>query len=134
MIEGGWTGTMNLTEPQAGSDLASFAPRRSAKETLPRFGQKSFITYGEHDLRRTSIHLVLGRVEGAPEGVRASRCSSCEVPGERRRLAGAKERVQCASIEHKLGIPREPDRRAVYEKRSRLPGREDTTAWSTCSS
>ena len=72
MISGEWTGTMNLTEPQAGSDLA--AVRTSAKPhsdgTYRIFGQKIFITYGEHDFTDNIIHLVLARLPDAPEGVK----------------------------------------------------------------
>ncbi len=72
LISGEWTGTMNLTEPQAGSDLAAV---RSRAEPLPDgtykvFGTKIFITYGEHDMAENIIHLVLARVQGAPDGVK----------------------------------------------------------------
>ena len=72
LISGEWTGTMNLTEPQAGSDLAAV---RTRAEPLPDgtykvFGTKIFITYGEHDMAENIIHLVLARVQGAPEGVK----------------------------------------------------------------
>src|SRR5712672_2276761 len=105
MIAGGWTGTMNLTEPQAGSDLALVRTKAVREGDHYRVsGQKIFITYGEHDLAENIIHLVLGRVEGAPEGVRG--ISLFLVPkflvnadGSR----GQRNEVQCASIEHKLG-------------------------------
>jgi len=75
MIEGSWTGTMNLTEPQAGSDLALVRTKAVREGDHYRVsGQKIFITYGEHDLAENIIHLVLARVEGA---CAASRCSSC---------------------------------------------------------
>ncbi|MBP7566871.1 MAG: acyl-CoA dehydrogenase family protein, partial [Burkholderiaceae bacterium] len=72
LVSGEWTGTMNLTEPQAGSDLALV---RSRAEPQPDgsykvFGTKIFITYGEHDMADNIVHLVLARVAGAPEGVK----------------------------------------------------------------
>jgi len=72
LIDGGWTGTMNLTEPQAGSDLAAVRTRavRQPDGSYRVFGQKIFITYGEHDLSENIIHLVLARTPEAPEGVR----------------------------------------------------------------
>src|SRR5258705_8035108 len=71
MIEGGWTGTMNLTEPQAGSDLALVRTKAVREGDHYRVsGQKIFITYGEHDLAENIIHLVLRPGERAPEGVR----------------------------------------------------------------
>ncbi len=71
MVRGEWTGTMNLTEPQAGSDLSQVRTRAVPQGTHYRiFGQKIFITYGEHDLAANIIHLVLARIEGAPAGVR----------------------------------------------------------------
>src|SRR6266704_3546297 len=71
MIAGNWTGTMNLTEPQAGSDLALVRTKAVREGDHYRVsGQKIFITYGEHDLAENIVHLVLARVEGAPEGVR----------------------------------------------------------------
>jgi 3-(methylthio)propanoyl-CoA dehydrogenase len=72
MVAGEWTGTMNLTEPQAGSDLALVRSKATpqADGTYKIFGQKIFITYGEHDYTENIIHLVLARIEGAPEGVK----------------------------------------------------------------
>jgi 3-(methylsulfanyl)propanoyl-CoA dehydrogenase len=117
MIEGGWTGTMNLTEPQAGSDLALVRTKAVREGDHYRVsGQKIFITYGEHDLAENIIHLVLGRVEGAPEGVRG--ISMFLVPkflvnGDG--SLGQRNEVQCASIEHKLGIHASPTAVLVYE-------------------
>ena len=72
LISGEWTGTMNLTEPQAGSDLAAVRSRAEPQPdgTYKVFGTKIFITYGEHDMAENIVHLVLARVQGAPEGVK----------------------------------------------------------------
>ena len=72
MISGEWTGTMNLTEPQAGSDLALVRTRAEPQGdgSYRIFGTKIFITYGEHDMAENIVHLVLARVPGAPEGVK----------------------------------------------------------------
>jgi acyl-CoA dehydrogenase len=117
MIEGGWTGTMNLTEPQAGSDLALVRTKAVREGDHYRVsGQKIFITYGEHDLAENIIHLVLGRVEGAPEGVRG--ISMFLVPKflvNADGSLGLRNEVQCASIEHKLGIHASPTAVLVYE-------------------
>jgi alkylation response protein AidB-like acyl-CoA dehydrogenase len=112
MVEGKWTGTMNLTEPQAGSDLALVRTRaeRSGDHYLIS-GQKIFITYGEHDLAENIVHLVLARTPDAPEGVKG--ISLFVVPkfiGEKRNTA------RCASIEHKLGIHASPTAVMVYDK------------------
>ena len=117
MIGGGWTGTMNLTEPQAGSDLALVRTKAVREGDHYRVsGQKIFITYGEHDLAENIIHLVLGRVEGAPEGVRG--ISLFLVPKflvNADGSLGQRNQVQCASIEHKLGIHASPTAVLVYE-------------------
>jgi acyl-CoA dehydrogenase len=117
MIAGGWTGTMNLTEPQAGSDLALVRTKAVREGDHYRVsGQKIFITYGEHDLAENIIHLVLGRVEGAPEGVRG--ISMFLVPKflvNADGSLGQRNEVQCASIEHKLGIHASPTAVLVYE-------------------
>src|SRR6267154_1950723 len=117
MIEGGWTGTMNLTEPQAGSDLGLVRTKAVREGDHYRVsGQKIFITYGEHDLAENIIHLVLGRVEGAPEGVRG--ISMFLVPKflvNADGSLGQRNEVQCASIEHKLGIHASPTAVLVYE-------------------
>ena len=111
LISGEWTGTMNLTEPQAGSDLAAV---RSRAEPLPDgtykvFGTKIFITYGEHDMAENIIHLVLARVQGAPEGVKG--ISLFVVPKfmvNKDGSLGARNDVHCVSIEHKMGIKASP--------------------------
>jgi alkylation response protein AidB-like acyl-CoA dehydrogenase len=107
---GEWTGTMNLTEPQAGSDLAAIRTRAVPEAAHYRItGQKIFITYGEHDLADNIVHLVLARIEGAPPGVKG--ISMFVVP---KRLInadgtlGGPNDVRCVSIEHKLGIHASP--------------------------
>ncbi|AGK46361.1 acyl-CoA dehydrogenase, N-terminal domain protein [Burkholderia thailandensis MSMB121] len=111
LIAGVWTGTMNLTEPQAGSDLALV---RSRAEPQPDgsykvFGTKIFITWGEHDMADNIVHLVLARTPNAPEGVKG--ISLFIVPkflvNEDGSL-GARNDVHCVSIEHKLGIKASP--------------------------
>ena len=110
MVSGQWTGTMNLTEPQAGSDLAQVRTR--ATPTGPNYriyGQKIFITYGEHDLAENIVHMVLARIDGAPPGVRG--ISLFIVPKfwvNADGSPGARNDVNCASIEHKLGIHASP--------------------------
>ncbi|MCZ2441427.1 MAG: acyl-CoA dehydrogenase [Burkholderiales bacterium] len=106
MIEGRWTGTMNLTEPQAGSDLALVRTRAEpqADGTYRLFGTKIFITYGEHDMAENIVHLVLARVAGAPEGVKGISLFICP-----KVLAdGTRNDVHCVSLEHKLGIKASP--------------------------
>ncbi|MCZ4306516.1 acyl-CoA dehydrogenase [Zoogloeaceae bacterium G21618-S1] len=111
MVSGVWTGTMNLTEPQAGSDLAAVRTRAEpqADGSFKIFGQKIFITYGEHDLTDNIVHLVLGRLPDAPEGVKG--ISLFLVPKfmvEADGTPGARNDVHCVSIEHKLGIHASP--------------------------
>ena len=111
MIDGSWTGTMNLTEPQAGSDLAMVRSRAEPQPdgTYKLFGTKIFITYGEHDMAANIVHLVLARVAGAPEGVKG--ISLFVVPKFMLNAdgsLGARNDVQCVSIEHKLGIKASP--------------------------
>jgi 3-(methylsulfanyl)propanoyl-CoA dehydrogenase len=117
MIEGTWTGTMNLTEPQAGTDLGLLRTKAVRDGDHYRIsGQKIFITYGEHDLADNIVHLVLARVEGAPEGVRG--ISMFLVPKFLVKADGSlgeRNSVQCASIEHKLGIHASPTAVLVYE-------------------
>src|SRR5882757_1703847 len=110
MISGEWTGTMDLTEPQAGSDLAQVRTRAVPDGKRFRvFGQKIFITWGDHDLTSNTIHMVLARIEGAPPGVKG--ISLFIVPkwlvNEDGSL-GARNEVRCVSIEHKLGIHASP--------------------------
>jgi alkylation response protein AidB-like acyl-CoA dehydrogenase len=117
MVEGTWTGTMNLTEPQAGSDLALVKTRakRSGDHYLIS-GQKIFITYGEHDLTENIVHLVLARTPDAPEGVKG--ISLFIVPKFLPKPDGSpgeRNSAKCASIEHKLGIHASPTAVMVYE-------------------
>jgi 3-(methylthio)propanoyl-CoA dehydrogenase len=111
LVSGKWTGTMNLTEPQAGSDLALVRTRAEPQPdgTYKIFGTKIFITYGEHDMAENIVHLVLARVAGAPEGVKG--ISLFVVPkllvGKDGSI-GAPNDVHCVSIEHKLGIKASP--------------------------
>src|SRR3954466_15894292 len=111
MISGEWTGTMNLTEPQAGSDLALVRTRAEPQPdgTYKVFGTKIFITYGEHDMAKNIVHLVLARVSGAPEGVKG--ISLFVVPKflvGKDGSPGERNDVHCVSIEHKLGIKASP--------------------------
>ena len=111
MVSGEWTGTMNLTEPQAGSDLALVRTRAEpqADGSYKIFGTKIFITYGEHDMAENIVHLVLARVTGAPEGVKG--ISLFVVPKfmvDADGSLGARNDVHCVSIEHKLGIKASP--------------------------
>jgi 3-(methylthio)propanoyl-CoA dehydrogenase len=116
MIEGTWTGTMNLTEPQAGSDLALLKTRAIRERDHYRiFGQKIFITYGEHDLTENIVHLVLARVQDAPAGVKG--ISLFIVPKflvNPDGSLGARNDVKCVSIEHKLGIHASPTAVMAY--------------------
>jgi alkylation response protein AidB-like acyl-CoA dehydrogenase len=117
MIGGAWTGTMNLTEPQAGSDLALVKTR--AKRAADHYlisGQKIFITYGEHDLAENIVHLVLARTPDAPEGVKG--ISLFIVPKFMVKpdgTLGARNNARCASIEHKLGIHASPTAVMVFD-------------------
>lgn len=114
LISGEWTGTMNLTEPQAGSDLAAVRCVAKRDESLGErgyrvSGQKIFITYGEHDLASNVVHMVLARTPDAPEGVKGISLfivpklvpNDAGEPGEKNDLA-------CVSIEHKMGINASP--------------------------
>ncbi|TIM80043.1 MAG: acyl-CoA dehydrogenase, partial [Mesorhizobium sp.] len=117
LVEGVWTGTMNLTEPQAGSDLNALRARAepAGDGTYRIFGQKIFITYGEHDLTDNIIHLVLARLPDAPAGTRG--LSLFLVPkflvGDDGAL-GARNDVFCSGLEHKLGIHASPTCTMIY--------------------
>ncbi|OYQ40962.1 acyl-CoA dehydrogenase [Rhodoferax sp. TH121] len=111
LVSGKWTGTMNLTEPQAGSDLAAVRSRAEPQPdgTYKVFGTKIFITWGEHDMAENIVHLVLARVTGAPEGVKG--ISLFVVPKfmvNKDGSLGARNDVHCVSIEHKMGIKASP--------------------------
>ena len=111
LVSGKWTGTMNLTEPQAGSDLAAVRTRAVPQEdgTYKVFGTKIFITYGEHDMAENIVHLVLARTPDAPAGVKG--ISLFIVPKflvNADGSLGARNDAHCVSIEHKLGIKASP--------------------------
>jgi alkylation response protein AidB-like acyl-CoA dehydrogenase len=117
LISGEWTGTMNLTEPQAGSDLNAVKARaeRAGDGTYRLFGQKIFITYGEHDMADNICHLVLARLPDAPSGTRG--ISLFLVPKFLPKADGApgeRNDVRCASIEHKIGIHASPTCVMIY--------------------
>ena len=122
MFDGSWTGTMNLTEPQAGSDLALVRTKAvpASDPTLGGHyrisGQKIFITFGEHDMTENIVHLVLARTPDAPEGVKG--ISLFIVPKflvKPDGSPGARNAATCASIEHKLGIHASPTAVMVFE-------------------
>ena len=111
MLSGKWTGSMNLTEPQAGSDLSLVRTRAEPQPdgTYKLFGTKIFITWGEHDMAENIVHLVLARVVGAPEGVKG--ISLFIVPKflvNADGSLGARNDAHCVSIEHKMGIKASP--------------------------
>ena len=111
LVSGKWTGTMNLTEPQAGSDLAAVRTRAEPQGdgSYKVFGTKIYITYGEHDMAENIVHLVLARATGAPEGVKG--ISLFVVPKfmvNADLSLGMRNDVHCVSIEHKLGIKASP--------------------------
>jgi len=110
LISGEWTGTMNLTESQAGSDLGAIKTRAVPEGDHYRlFGQKIFITYGDHDYTSNIIHLVLARIEGAPGGTKGiSMFIVPKVLVNEDGTLGARNDVSCVSIEHKLGIHASP--------------------------
>ncbi len=117
LISGMWTGTMNLTEPQAGSDLGAIRARAEKQPdgTYKIFGQKIFITYGDHDMADNIIHLVLARVAGAPAGPKG--ISLFIVPKfmvNPDGSCGVQNDVTCVSVEHKLGIHASPTCTLVY--------------------
>jgi len=117
LVSGEWMGTMQLTEPQAGSDVGALRTRaeRAGDGSYRVTGQKIFITYGEHDLTDNIIHLVLARLPGAPEGTRG--ISLFLVPKfllNPDGSLGARNDVRAHSIEHKLGIHASPTCTMVY--------------------
>ena len=114
LISGEWTGTMNLTEPQAGSDLGALTTKAApqADGSYAITGQKIFITWGEHDLAPNIIHLVLARIEGAPAG---SKGISMFIVPKFRDDDGSRNAVRCIGIEEKMGIHASPTCTMAYE-------------------
>lgn len=110
LVSGRWTGTMNLTEPQAGSDLAAIRTRAVREGDHYRItGQKIFITYGDHELAENIVHLVLARLPDAPPGVRG--ISLFVVPKywvAADGTLGERNDLRCVSLEHKMGIHASP--------------------------
>jgi alkylation response protein AidB-like acyl-CoA dehydrogenase len=124
MISGEWTGTMNLTEPQAGSDVGALRTRAvKAGDHYEITGQKIFITYGDHDMAANIVHMVLARLPDAPPGTRG--ISLFIVP---KRLVnsdgslGAHNDLRCVSLEHKLGIHGSPTCVMAYGDRGGAVG------------
>ena len=117
MVAGRWTGTMNLTEPQAGSDLNAVRTRAERAEdgSYRLFGQKIFITYGEHDMAENIVHLVLARLPGAAAGTRGlSLFLAPKFLVNDDGSLGARNDLRCAGVEHKLGIHASPTCVMVY--------------------
>ena len=117
LVSGEWTGTMNLTEPQAGSDLNALRTRaeRADDGSYRIFGQKIFITYGEHDLTDNIVHLVLARLPDAPPGTRGiSLFLVPKVLVNADGTLGPRNDVRCHSLEHKLGIHASPTCTMIY--------------------
>jgi alkylation response protein AidB-like acyl-CoA dehydrogenase len=114
LVSGEWTGTMNLTEPQAGSDLGALTTKAvpQADGSFAITGQKIFITWGEHDLAENIIHLVLARIEGAPAG---SQGISMFIVPKVRDQDGSRNRVRCIGLEEKMGIHASPTCTMSYE-------------------
>jgi 3-(methylthio)propanoyl-CoA dehydrogenase len=120
LLSGVWTGTMNLTEPQAGSDLALVRARAEPQQdgSYKLFGTKIFITWGEHDMADNIVHLVLARTPDAPAGVKGislfivpkfvSGTDGANGAAGAAALPGTRNDVHCVSIEHKLGIKASP--------------------------
>jgi alkylation response protein AidB-like acyl-CoA dehydrogenase len=125
LISGEWTATMNLTEPQAGSDLGLLTSRAepAGDGTYRLFGQKTFITFGEHDLAENIVHLVLARLPGAPAGTKG--ISLFVVPKflvhPDGRL-GPRNDLRCGGVEHKLGIRASPTCTMIFGDNSGAVG------------
>lgn len=125
LVSGAWMATMNLTEPQAGSDLGALVTRaeRSEDGTYRIFGQKIFITYGEHDLTENIIHLVLARLPDAPAGTAG--ISMFLVPKylvNDNGTLGKRNEVKCAGLERKLGLHASPTCTMIYGDRGGAVG------------
>ncbi|WP_425864243.1 acyl-CoA dehydrogenase [Arthrobacter sp. TWP1-1] len=118
MVSGEWTGTMNLTEPQAGSDVGALTTRAVKNDdgSYAITGQKIFITYGDHDMAEQIVHLVLARTPGAPEGTRGISCFIVPkfLVNDDGSL-GDRNGVETVSLEHKMGIHASPTCVLSYE-------------------
>ncbi len=117
LTSGEWSGTMNLTESQSGSDLSGIATRAEpqADGTYRLFGQKIYITYGEHDLTENIVHMVLARVPGAPEGTRGiSLFLVPKVLVNEDGSLGVRNDLACVGVEKKLGIHASPTCTMAY--------------------
>ncbi|MBN8608156.1 MAG: acyl-CoA dehydrogenase [Caulobacterales bacterium] len=114
LISGEWSGTMNLTEPQAGSDVGALTTKATpqADGAYAITGQKIFITWGEHDLAPNIIHLVLARIEGAPVG---SKGISLFIVPKFRDADGSRNAVRCIGLEEKMGIHASPTCTMAFE-------------------
>jgi alkylation response protein AidB-like acyl-CoA dehydrogenase len=125
LVSGEWTGTMNLTEPAAGTDLGAIrtiaTPRGDGTWSIK--GQKIFITWGDHDVAENIVHLVLARTPGAPRAPRAVAVRRAEVPRQRRRLARRPQRRRDRRDRAQARHPRLADVRALLRGRDRLPRR-----------
>ncbi|MBA3287362.1 MAG: acyl-CoA dehydrogenase [Acidimicrobiia bacterium] len=118
MVTGEWTGTMNLTEPQAGSDVGALTTRAVPADdgSWRVTGQKIFITYGEHDLADNIVHLVLARVPDAPPGTKGISCFIVpKVLVAADGSLGPRNAVECVSIEEKMGINASPTCVMAYD-------------------
>jgi alkylation response protein AidB-like acyl-CoA dehydrogenase len=125
MVDGTWSGTMNLTEPQAGSDLGAVRTRAEPQPdgSYRIFGQKIFISYGEHDCTENIIHLVLARLPDAPSGVKG--ISLFVVPKflvNDDGSLGVRNDLKCIATEHKLGIHASPTCAMVYGEKEGAVG------------
>lgn len=140
MVSGEWTGTMVLTEPQAGSDLSAVRTRatRQTDGSYRLHGTKIFITYGDHDLVPNVVHLVLARVEGAPAGTKGiSLFAVPKVLVNDDGSLGEPNDVRAVSIERKLGLHATPTcvmALATGRERSAISSARRIAGWSTCSS
>ena len=121
LVEGTWSGTMNLTEPHCGTDLGLIKtkaiPTDDGDDSYKITGQKIFISAGEHDLTENIVHLVLARLPGAPEGVKGISLFVVPkfLPNEDGSVGPRNEGVSCGSIEHKMGIKASSTCVMVYE-------------------
>src|SRR5690606_20842653 len=119
MVTGEWSGTMNLTEPQAGTDVGALTTRAVKNDdgTYAITGQKIFITFGDHDLSEQIVHLVLARTPGAPEGTKGISCFIVpKVMVKEDGSLGDRNAVECLSLEEKLGIHGSPTCVMNYEE------------------